>query len=445
MTTGPAPARTARIAPEGLERWRRRLFLVMVFLLPLHTVSVRLWVAWRPFMVLLLVIAALDALSGWRTRTWPWHPQVSAALAVFVVLSAASWPGPDYAARFARLLLALAVGGGVLLVVERGLRRPGAGAEVLRTVFWSGAAMAVTGIVLSFVATGSLGRGAIDALDDLPLVERLFKPAYIGQGFLAVTNWHPDPGYAAAWTNLWAALGLVAGLAGYGSGRRWIDAGVLGGLFFATVTTVSRTGWAVLAVGMSVTAVVLLKKAWVDRTELIVRLGGAVLAALGLFAVLWATDPEGIGADVIRQIEFRLDQGASLETVEGAGFDTEGAVDVRGTVWPRYVEAFTDNPLRGIGLGTGWATPGMQEPHNLGLQLLGETGLLGLAGFLGLAAVLLLRGGGAVGGIALVMALLPAVTQTVLFEPTWWFAAGLYLAGRESTDPGSPRFRSEEI
>jgi hypothetical protein len=30
----------------------------------------------------------------------------------------------------------------------------------------------------------------------------------------------------------------------------------------------------------------------------------------------------------------------------------------------------------------------------------------------------------------LAVTFLPALTQTVLFEPTWWFAAGLYLAGR---------------
>ena len=52
------------------------------------------------------------------------------------------------------------------------------------------------------------------------------------------------------------------------------------------------------------------------------------------------------------------------------------------------------SPVLGIGLGTGWATPGMQEPHNLGLQLLGETGIVGLLGFLAVAFVVGRFGGG---------------------------------------------------
>ena len=39
-------------------------------------------------------------------------------------------------------------------------------------------------------------------------------------------------------------------------------------------------------------------------------------------------------------------------------------------------------------------------------------------------------GAGLVGGVALATAFLPSITQTVLFEPTWWFAAGLFLGGK---------------
>ena len=74
----------------------------------------------------------------------------------------------------------------------------------------------------------------------------------------------------------------------------------------------------------------------------------------------------------------------------------------------------------------------MQEPHNLGLQLLGETGIIGLVSFIGLAAVVARYGGGTIGAVALTVVAASIVTQTVLFEPTLWFAGSLYLgrAGR---------------
>ena len=96
-------------------------------------------------------------------------------------------------------------------------------------------------------------------------------------------------------------------------------------------------------------------------------------------------------------------------------------------VWPQYVSAFRASPVLGIGLGTGWATPGMQEPHNLGLQLLGETGIVGLFGFLALAVVVGRFGSGTIGAVALTVVAASALTQTVLFEATLWFAAALYL------------------
>jgi O-antigen ligase len=78
----------------------------------------------------------------------------------------------------------------------------------------------------------------------------------------------------------------------------------------------------------------------------------------------------------------------------------------------------------------------MQEPHNLGLQLLGETGLLGLFAFAAVAYVVVRWGGGTIGAIALVVVISTAMTQTVLFEPTLWFSGALYLgkAGFDRTN-----------
>src|SRR5690606_12029244 len=101
-----------------------------------------------------------------------------------------------------------------------------------------------------------------------------------------------------------------------------------------------------------------------------------------------------------------------------------------------YIDMFTENPVFGVGLSVGWQTNSIgQEPHNLVLELLAETGVVGLLAWLGLLVAIVRTGEGPVAGALLVGLFLPALTQTVLFEPTWWFAAGLYLAGNPPPTP----------
>ena len=111
------------------------------------------------------------------------------------------------------------------------------------------------------------------------------------------------------------------------------------------------------------------------------------------------------------------------------GLETGGGIvnDSRGQVWPIYLDFIREHPIRGVGLGTGWALV-IQEPHNIVLELLGEMGLVGLAGFTVLFVTILRSASNPLGRTALVVALSAAMTQTVLFEATWWFAAGLALA-----------------
>ncbi len=393
----------------------------MVGLLPLHTVALHWWISWKPWLVLLCVVLGWQAAEGWRGRSWPWHSAASLAAAGFLIAALASWSGaaPE---RFLRLLLALAVGTGLLLATERELRPAGAVDATLRIVFLSAAAMAVSALFVSLLAAGTFGEQAITQANDLPGVERITKVAYQNEGFVAITNWHEDPGYAAAWMNLWALLALFASRRGLGFRRPVLDGAVVGGLWLGVILTLSRTG----LLGLVVTVLVF---AWRERHAL----GGAtrlvlVSAATTLVLVgsVWALDPEGVGNDVTQAIGFRFSQGLSLGPGDGGSGSGE-SIDYRGVVWPRYVEAFREHPLRGIGLGTGWAA-GLQEPHNLVLELLGETGAIGFAGFAVLMITVLRRASNRVGRSALVVALSAAVTQTVLFEATWWFAAGLALA-----------------
>jgi hypothetical protein len=158
-------------------------------------------------------------------------------------------------------------------------------------------------------------------------------------------------------------------------------------------------------------------------------LGGAVVTGI-LLAVVAAVDPQDLGGDVLYSLNYRTNY--LFDLTGGEDFVDPSLVipDNRRDVWAYYLGRFVDSPVRGIGLGSGWSTRGLQEPHNLLLELLAETGLVGLTGFLVLVVTVARRGGGVVGGTALVVALMPAMTQTVLFEPSLWLAAGLWLAGK---------------
>ena len=427
VSAPPAAPPAIRRALPG--RRRQRAFLAMVAVLPLHTVFLSGWISWKPFLALLLGLVVWDAVDGARSRSWPWHRAASAGLAVFLLAMAASWPGPAHAGRFASLLLGLAAGGAVLLVTERSLRAPGMLPRVLRTVYWGGAAMAATAAVFTAVALGAFGRGAGNWLAGLPGVWRVVTPVYLDDGsFVALTNWHNDPGYAAAWMNLWLALTLLAVWLGTGSRRRGFDALVTGGLAFGVLMTFSRNGWATLALMAIATSWLAVRAGGARLREVATLLAGTATVVALLLGGAFLVDRPGVDGELDQQFSFRFEQRASLAT-DTTPTGPGRVPDDRATVWPEYWDAFRENPVRGIGLGTGWERPDLQEPHSLPLQLLAETGFIGMAGFLVLLAIVLGAGSGLVGRVALVAAFLPAVAQTVVFEPTWWFAAGLLLAG----------------
>lgn len=413
------------------------MVLALVAVLPLHTVYVHAWISWKPYLVLLGVLAAVDLWGGLRQRQWPWHRPATLGLAAFLGVVLLGWPAGPFLDRYLRLVLAVVVGAVVLLVAERHLRQPGALERSLRVVFWTGAAMAVTAFLFSLAAVGAFAPETLPTINELPGVGRVTKMVFLREGFLALTNWHQDPGYAASWMTLWAGLALVASARGLGTSRWWADAAVVGGLAFGVLMTFSRTGWLGLVVGLAVAAGLLVRAGALSWREAGQRLAASVLVAILLLGAVWAVDDPDSGSHLGLSLAFRLGQAGelvgSLFELAGGGVAFEEAFDVsegRAEVWPFYWELFRSRPLTGVGLGVGWQlNPDQQEPHNLGLELLSETGLLGLAAFLALLAIVVRSGRGLPGTVALVIALLPAFTQTVLFEVSWWFAAGLLLAG----------------
>lgn len=409
----------------------RRLYLALVALLPLHTVFLRVEVALKPWLVLVVIVAALDL---WHERRYPWSKQVGVGVLIFLAAVLVSWPGPSAGAGFWRLFLAL-VAGCLLMLVTGKHAHPTE--DVLTVVFWSGAAMATTGLVLAMVTNGVFGAGAIDAVNDFFLIDRVNKAAYLDSGFLALTNWHQDPGYSALWTNVWITLSIVGVGRGLVQAPRWAPPLVLGGLGAASILTYARTGW--LGLGLAVAAG--LFALWhYGRPSLAKGLrvvgAGALVAALLLgFHVI--TDPEGVGGDVAEAMGFRWTHLLALGDIQvpgGADQPDLTAEDNRLAVWTEYLERFAEQPIRGIGLGTGWNEVGFQEPHNLVLQLLAESGIIGFLGFVVLV-VSLGRGGGWVAGPALVVVAAASLTQTVLFEPVLWFTLGLWLASSSTRKP----------
>jgi O-antigen ligase len=415
----------------------------MVGVLPLHTLYLSAWISWKPYLVLVGVLGIWDLVDGIRFRTWPWHRQASIALAVFLVVVATGFPAPEFRDRFLRLFLALVVGGLVMLVTERSLRRPGMLDVVLRVVFFTAAAMGVTALLISLVLVGVAGNTPINYLTgavgyDLPLIDKVAKPAYLLSHFLALSNWHQDPGYGAAWSVLWSTLALIASAKGLASRRPWLDGIVLGGLWLAVVMAFARTGWLSLAIATVLVGWILVRRGLVTAKGLAVRLSAALATTVILLIALFSFDVADVGGDLDVQFAFRFQQGWDLlADLTGLFESSEAFEDVfepseqRADVWPEYWEMFLSDPITGVGLGVGWETNSVgQEPHSLWLELGAETGLIGVAAFILLMVVILRSGAGLVGGMALLAGFLPSFTQTVLFEPTWWFAAGLFLGGK---------------
>jgi len=239
---------------------------------------------------------------------------------------------------------------------------------------------------------------------------------------------------------------VVAVARGVGTRRLWVDGAVLGGLMFAVLMAFSRTGWLTMLIGVPGVVAILVHHHWAGRRFLVRRVGAAVLVAAVLVGGIWVVDRPGVGGDVGTEFSFRLTQGWNVLASLTGLFEHStrfqeafNASEERADVWPDYVRMFRRHPITGVGLSVGWQTEQIgQEPHNLLLELLAETGLVGTAAFFLLLVMVFRRGRGAAGYAALLMAFLPSMTQTVLFEPTWWLAAGILLAGGSMLDDRHP-------
>ena len=230
---------------------------------------------------------------------------------------------------------------------------------------------------------------------------------------------------------MWIALSIVGVGRGVVKGPRWAPPLVLGGLAVASLLTYARTGW----IGLGIAAVAALFALWRGEHDafwagLRSVAWGTVVAVL-LLGFHLATDPDGVGGDVDDALAFRwtyLFALGQIDVGEEGVIDPDLVVDDnRLEVWGEYAGRFGEEPVRGIGLGTGWAETGLQEPHNIFLELLAETGLVGALGFV--AMILSLgRGGGATAAPALAVVGAASLTQTVLFEPVLWFTLGLWVA-----------------
>lgn len=300
--------------------------------------------------------------------------------------------------------------------------------DVLKVVFWTGAAMGTTALVVVMLTNGLLGEWGVEVVNELPLVDRVNKPAYLESGFISITNWHQDPGYSGLWSNVWLVLSAFAWTRGVVRAPAWVGPAVLGGLATASFMTYSRAAW----IGLVVAVVGVLISHWrgdeLDLRRASRTIAYSALVFVALVGGLLALDERGVGGDITTALDFRFSFLTEIQFVsEPASGDSDVIQDNRRDVWREYAERFSNHPVRGIGLGTGWAEPGLQEPHNMWLELAAETGLVGLAGFLVMLYTLGLPRGPETWTTLLVL-LAASMTQTVLFEPILWFGLGLWLA-----------------
>lgn len=419
----------ACFVPTPPVRWTRVAFLLLVASLPLHTVFVRAGIALKLWLLLLVVVVAFDLI---QEDSLPWSRRAFLGVAALLLAGLISWPGLDADPQFWRLWLALGAGGLLMLTVGR---HAIAMDSLLRTVFWSGAILGATALVAAVFTNGAFGEEAVTALNDLPLVDRVNKRAYLDSGFLALTNWHQDPGYAALWTNSWLALSTFAWTRGMVRAPSYVGPLVLGALMTASILTYSRTGWLGLLLAIGAVLVAHWRSEDLDLRRAATVLAGAVVAATVIVGALVILDEPGVGGDIETAIDFRFSYLGDLGAID---LGEEGQVnpdlvvdDNRLAVWAEYSDRFLDNPIRGIGLGAGWAEPGLQEPHNMWLELTGEMGLVGLVGFLFLLYTLGRPRGPETWTLVVIVGA-AGLSQTVLFEPILWFALGIWLASSQT-------------
>ena len=235
---------------------------------------------------------------------------------------------------------------------------------------------------------------------------------------------------------LWATLALVASLRGLGSGRAWLDGVLLGGLWVSVVMAFSRTGWLGLLLALAIAA-------WATRghrprRRLARTLGAAVLSSVVLLTGLVRHRcPRGRrGASA--PVRLPLPPGLGLPCLAHRALreltGVRGPIRPVGTKGRRLARVLAVVPRQPGHRCRSWGGLGDQLGRPRAAQPLPRAWLRNWPGrasppLSSLVATIVVSGGGVVGGVALATSFLPAHDSDVLFEPSWWFAAGLYLAG----------------
>ena len=237
------------------------------------------------------------------TRRSPLHHRV------FIVAAAASWSGAA-AERYLRLLLALVVGSGALLVTERELREPGAPKRTTPGHLLVGGGDSGDGCRAGTARRRRWRVGRVRHQRRSRGSTGIALNVYRAEGMVAVTNWHQDPGYAAAIDEpVGRACGSRQRSGGLGSGRRWLDALVVGGVWLGVVMTPAAPACSIWRWRAPRSCGASARRA--------TRRSDAPRACRpprhrGSHTATWAVDPPGVAGDLSTGLAFRFDQGLSL-------------------------------------------------------------------------------------------------------------------------------------
>lgn len=174
---------------------------------------------------------------------------------------------------------------------------------------------------------------------------------------------------------------------------RWFSIIALGGIFISILISQTRSAWVSATLMLLVNLLMIIFFSKTERKKWLVGYGiGAVVVAVLVLLIINTSSSETSGSFRARV------ESITNPNLESSEHSTETIKD-RLKIWDKTIAVFKDHPLMGVGTSNwkltvlGYGSEGLvweegyyvpDRPHNVYLQLLGETGIPGVLLYLGM-------------------------------------------------------------